>query len=42
MGRSEYQVTANVWARIVLEEDYGICPADMTWVRGGRGLRPQS
>ncbi|HEX3573379.1 MAG TPA: ABC transporter substrate-binding protein [Rhodopila sp.] len=35
MGTPEYQVTANVWARMVLEEDYGIRPADMTWVRGG-------
>jgi 4,5-dihydroxyphthalate decarboxylase len=35
MGTPEYQVTANVWARMFLEEDHGIRPADMTWVRGG-------
>ena len=35
IGTPEYQVTANVWARMFLEEDYGIRPTDMTWVRGG-------
>jgi 4,5-dihydroxyphthalate decarboxylase len=35
IGTPEYQVTANVWARMFLEEDYGVRPADMTWVRGG-------
>lgn len=35
IGVPEYQLTANVWARAVLEEDHGIKPADMTWVRGG-------
>jgi 4,5-dihydroxyphthalate decarboxylase len=35
LGTPEYQVTANVWARLFLEEDYGIRPSDMTWVRGG-------
>ena len=31
----EYQLTANVWARAILEEDYGVHPRDITWVRGG-------
>ncbi len=35
IGTPEYQVTANVWARMFLEEDYNIRPQDMTWVRGG-------
>jgi 4,5-dihydroxyphthalate decarboxylase len=30
----EYQLTANVWARAILE-DHGVKPADVTWVRGG-------
>ena len=24
-----------MWARIILEDDYGIKPSDVTWVRGG-------
>ena len=35
IGVPEYQLTANVWARMVLEEDFGVRPADVTWVRGG-------
>ena len=35
VGVPEYQLTANVWVRLILEEDYGISPSDMTWVRGG-------
>ena len=35
VGVPEYQLTANVWARLILEEDYGVRPADVTWVRGG-------
>jgi 4,5-dihydroxyphthalate decarboxylase len=35
IGVPEYQLTANVWARMVLEEDHGIRPSDVTWVRGG-------
>jgi 4,5-dihydroxyphthalate decarboxylase len=31
----EYQLTANIWVRLFLEEDYGIRPSDITWVRGG-------
>ena len=35
IGVPEYQLTANVWARLILEEDHGVRPADVTWVRGG-------
>lgn len=35
IGVPEYQLTANVWARSILQDDYGIAPEDVTWVRGG-------
>jgi len=35
VGVPEYQLTANVWARAILEDDFGITPADILWVRGG-------
>ena len=35
IGVPEYQVTANVWARAALEDDHGVKPSDVTWVRGG-------
>ena len=35
IGVPEYQLTANIWVRLFLEEDYGIRPSDITWVRGG-------
>jgi 4,5-dihydroxyphthalate decarboxylase len=35
VGIPEYQLTAIVWARAILEDDYGVRPSDMTWVRGG-------
>jgi 4,5-dihydroxyphthalate decarboxylase len=35
VGLPEYQLTACVWARIMLEDDHGVKPSDITWVRGG-------
>jgi 4,5-dihydroxyphthalate decarboxylase len=35
VGLPEYQLSANVWARALLKEDFGIEPRDVTWVRGG-------
>jgi len=35
IGIAEYQLTANVWARGLLEEDHGVRPSDIIWVRGG-------
>ena len=35
IGIAEYQLTANVWARGILEQDHGIRPSDIIWVRGG-------
>lgn len=35
IGMPEWQLTANVWARGILEEDFGVRPRDITWVRGG-------
>jgi 4,5-dihydroxyphthalate decarboxylase len=35
VGLPEYQLTANVWARSILEDDYGVKPADIHWIRAG-------
>lgn len=35
VGVPEYQLTANVWARALLEDEYGVKPAEIEWMRGG-------
>ena len=35
LGTPEYQLTACVWARALLQDAYGVKPSDITWVRGG-------
>jgi len=35
VGLPEWQLTANVWARAILEDDFGVTGADIHWIRGG-------
>jgi 4,5-dihydroxyphthalate decarboxylase len=35
VGLPEYQITANVWIRGMLRDDFGVEPADIRWRRGG-------
>lgn len=35
IGIAEYQLSANVWVRGILEDDFGVKPSDVIWVRGG-------
>ena len=35
VGLPEYQLTAHVWARAILQDDFGVRPEDIRWVRGG-------
>jgi 4,5-dihydroxyphthalate decarboxylase len=35
VGLPEYQLTACVWARIILQDEHGVKPSDLIWVRGG-------
>ncbi|KAA3630613.1 MAG: ABC transporter substrate-binding protein [Proteobacteria bacterium] len=43
IGIAEYQLSANIWARAILEDEYGVMPSDIQWVRGGmeRPGRPE-
>src|SRR5437763_5005718 len=35
LGLPEYQITANVWIRGILQDEYGVKPSDIKWRRGG-------
>lgn len=35
VGSPEYQVTASVWIRGILEDEYGVKPSDILWRAGG-------
>jgi 4,5-dihydroxyphthalate decarboxylase len=35
VGLPEWQLTANVWARAMLEDDHGVKGSDIHWIRGG-------
>jgi 4,5-dihydroxyphthalate decarboxylase len=35
IGLPEYQITANVWIRGILQDDYGLKPESIHWRRGG-------
>jgi len=35
MGVPEYQITAALWCRGLLDDEYGVPPSAMRWVRGG-------
>lgn len=35
IGTPEYQLTACVWARALLQDELGVAPSEITWVRGG-------
>jgi len=35
IGIAEYQLSANVWIRGILEDEYGLQPTQIEWVRGG-------
>lgn len=35
VGTPEWQLTANVWTRAFLQDDFGVRPQDIHWLRGG-------
>ena len=37
VGVPKYHMTAAVWIRGILEDEYGVSPGDLEWVEGGEG-----
>jgi 4,5-dihydroxyphthalate decarboxylase len=37
VGVPKYHMTAAVWIRGILEDEYGVAPGDLEWVEGGEG-----
>lgn len=35
IGLPEYQITANVWIRGILQDDFGVDPKSISWLQGG-------
>lgn len=35
IGVPEYQITATVWQRGILQDDFGVKPSDISWYQGG-------
>src|SRR3981081_2108857 len=35
IGLPEYQMTANVWVRGILQDEYGVKPSNIKWRRSG-------